>query len=273
MPASSTVPANVSRHVTVRPMTPPALHEHIAVDLRRGIVTGRHPPGSALPSEGELMERYGVARGTVRRALSSLAAEGAILSRRGARRVVLGPPRAQSFGQLLSFSAWARSIGQVPSGRVVRLQHRAATELEAVQLAVAAGTSVYHLERVRLLSGAPVMIERTTFIEEVGALLGSLRLEVESIYERLGERGVVFAHARHTLDALAADRVDGRLLGVRVGTPLLRQRRRTTSPEGVALEWSDDRYLGDAVAFVIDNSAAVSSLGRLHAGDGAGDDR
>ncbi|HEU5386822.1 MAG TPA: hypothetical protein VFV73_13050 [Streptosporangiaceae bacterium] len=41
-----------------------------------------------------------VSRGTIRRAFAALRADGVIASRRGARRVVVGGPRVQSFGEV-----------------------------------------------------------------------------------------------------------------------------------------------------------------------------
>ena len=119
-----------------------------------------------------------------------------------------------------------------------------------------------------MLSGTAVMIERTTFVESVGRLVAALDLNPDSIYARLAEVGVVFAQARHTVSAVAADAVDADLLGVPAGTPLLRQTRRTTSPEGRPIEWSDDRYLGDAVSFVLDNSSGSRNAARIVGGDG-----
>ena len=42
--------------------------------------------------------------------------------------------------------------------------------------------------------------------------------------------------------------------------PLLRELRLTTDPDGVALEWSEDRYLGEAVAFTVHNSVHQNTL-------------
>lgn len=43
---------------------------------------------------------------------------------------------------------------------------------------------------------------------------------------------------------------------------MLRERRLTTDLAGVPVEWSDDRYLGGAVAFSVRNSVAVNALSR-----------
>jgi GntR family transcriptional regulator len=168
----------------------------------------------------------------------------------------------QSFGELLSFSRWARAMGEVPGGRVVSLIRRPASEVEAERLALPPDSLIYHLTRVRLLSGRPVMIERGAFPDRVGALLASMDLEHGSVTERLEEHGIVFADAEHVIDAIPASAEDARLLEVSPRVPMLRERRHTTDLTGVPLEWSDDRYLGSAVAFGVHNSVAVNALSR-----------
>ena len=95
----------------------PSLYRKVAEDIRAAIAAGGYAAGTRLPSEAELAGRYSVSRGTIRQAFAALRADGVIASRRGARRVVIGGPRVQSFGELLSFSRWARAIGEVPGAR------------------------------------------------------------------------------------------------------------------------------------------------------------
>ncbi len=239
-----------------------SLYRKVAEDIKAAIAAGEYAAGTRLPSEHELAERYSVSRGTIRQAFAALRADGVIASRRGARRVVVGGPRVQSFGELLSFSRWARAMGEVPGGRVVAMRRRLAKPAEAERLAIPPGAQVYHLTRVRLLSGHPVMIERGTYPDRVGVLVAGMDLEQESITERLEELGVVFADAEHVIDAVPASAEDSRLLGVRPRVPMLRERRLTTNLAGVPVEWSDDRYLGGAVAFSVRNSVAVNALSR-----------
>ena len=240
----------------------PSLYRQVAEDIKAAIAAGGYAAGTRLPSEHELAERYSVSRGTVRQAFAALRADGIIASRRGARRVVVGGPRVQSFGELLSFSRWARAMGETPSGRVVAMQRRPAKPAEAGRLALPADAQIYHLTRVRLLSGHPVMIERGVYPDRVGVLVAGMDLEKESITERLEELGVVFTDAEHVIDAVAATAEDARLLGVRPRAPMLRERRLTTDLAGTPVEWSDDRYLGSAVAFSVRNSVAVNALSR-----------
>src|SRR6202012_1720742 len=55
----------------------------IAEELRREIIGGSQAPGTKLPSEGELAERFGVHRNTVRQAVPARAAEHLVVPRRG----------------------------------------------------------------------------------------------------------------------------------------------------------------------------------------------
>ena len=243
----------------------PSLYRKVAEDIKAAIAAGGYATGTRLPSESELAERYSVSRGTIRQAFAALRADGVIASRRGARRVVIGGTRVQSFGELLSFSRWARALGEVPSGRVIALQRRPAKPLEAERLAVPPASPIYFLVRVRLLSARPVMIERGVYPDRVGALVAGMDLEHGSITERLEELGIVFADAEHVIDAVPASAEDARLLGVSPRVPMLRERRLTADPAGVPVEWSDDRYLGSAVAFSVHNSTAVNALSRTRA--------
>ena len=114
----------------------------------------------------------------------------------------------------------------------------------------------------RMLSGRPVMVERAAYPDQVGTLVAEMDLAVDSITERLEALGVVFTDAEHVIDAVPASAEDARLLGVRAGVPLLRERRFTTDPSGQPVEWSDDRYVGSLAAFSIRNSVAVNALSR-----------
>jgi GntR family transcriptional regulator len=243
----------------------PSLYRKVVEDIKAAIAVGDYPPNTRLPSESELAERYSVSRGTIRQAFAALSADGVIASRRGARRVVIGGPRVQSFGELLSFSRWARAIGEVPAGRVVMLDRRPALPEEAVRLSLADGAYIYYLIRVRLLSDRPVMVERAAYPDKVGALVAGMNLEQDSITGRLEELGIVFTNAEHIIDAVPASAEDARWLGVRLDVPLLRERRLTTDPAAQPVEWSDDRYLGTATAFSVRNSVAVNALSRTSA--------
>ncbi|MDO3651200.1 GntR family transcriptional regulator [Nocardia mangyaensis] len=242
----------------------PARYAEIARVLREGIMSATYPVGAHLPSEPELMRTFGAARGTVRQAVTLLAAEGLIGVRQGARRVVLRNERSQSFAELHSFAQWAHLHGYEIASRVHSQRRRPATEVDCRKLNLSADAQVLEVLRVRSLDGEPVLLERTVYPPFLADEIEQLPADCVSVTESLRERvGTIFAYGEHLIDAVAAGSTDARLLGVRRGSPLLRQRRTTTTPDGTPAEYSDDRYRPDSVTFSIRNSVGENPLHRL----------
>src|SRR4026208_1274953 len=89
------------KHVQVR--------EHV-----RGLIESQ-PPGSAAPSERELVARFGVARMTVRQALDALVAEGLLERIPGRGTFVAQPPKTA--GRLTSFTEEMKRRGVLPEAQ------------------------------------------------------------------------------------------------------------------------------------------------------------
>ncbi|REK85936.1 GntR family transcriptional regulator [Streptomyces inhibens] len=241
-------------------------HQQIAEALRRAIADGRHPVGSALPSEAQLADAHGVSRGTVRQALAALLAEGLIGSRQGARHLVLSTAPGQSLTELRSFARWARAGGHRPGGQVLDSARGTADGEEAALLQLPPDAEVLRVLRVRTLDGEPVLLERTVYAGWIADAVEELPADCESVTQALlDSRGPVFAHGEHHLDALAAGTVDAQKLRVRRGSPLLRVRRTTATAEGRPVETADDRYRPGEVVFSVRNSTQANPLARARA--------
>ncbi len=63
--------------------SPGPAHEQVATHIRESIISGELPPGTRLPNEVELAERFGVSRTTIREALGGLVGQGLIVKTRG----------------------------------------------------------------------------------------------------------------------------------------------------------------------------------------------
>ena len=238
----------------------------IAEALRQSILAGEYPVGAHLPSESDLAARWSASRGTVRQAVGLLASEGLIGSRQGARRVVLRQERRHSFQQLNSFAQWAQAMGSEVASRILSRTTRTANAEEASRLGIEPGAQVLYVLRLRHLDGEPVMVERTVYTDWVAPAVQVLPDDCVSIMNSIAEEAGIVAHyGEHLLDAVAAGSEDARLLRVRRGSPLLRQRYLTYTAAGRPIEWTDDRYRAGTVAFSVSNSAATTPLER-HAG-------
>jgi len=239
-----------------------ARYRQVVAELRRTIAEDGYGSGGRLPSEKSLAEQFDVSRGTVRQALAVLRSDGVVTSRRGTRRVVLDNPPLQDFAELTNFARWARSLGEHPGGIVIHQEQRTATLEEQQYLRLAPGDEVLWVLRLRMLSGRPVMMERTAYPKSVGELVAQMPADADSVTDLLAAQGLLFADADHTIDLVLAGTQDAEHLGCAVGGPLLRERRRSTDPAGVPVEWSDDRYLPGTVAFSVHNSLGSSALTR-----------
>ena len=240
-----------------------ARHEEIAEELRQAIDRGEYPVGGTLPTESDLAARYQVSRGTVRQAVAALTSEGRIGSRQGARRVVLGNRRSQSFAELRSFAQWARAMGRVATGHVIDQHRRPATEEDTERLQIPPGEQVLQVLRLRGLDGDPVLVERNVYPLWMADAVERIPVDSESVVQALYQDiGIIFAYGEHIIDAVAAGTQDADLLGIRRGGPLLRIRRVTTTHAGRPIEWSDDRYRSGTVSFAIANSIGSNQLVR-----------
>ena len=231
-----------------------ALHEVIAEDLREQIRLGQLAVGVALPSESQLCDHWKSSRGPVRQALATLRSEGLIAGGRGKPPVVCTSSTGQPFDTLLSYSAWANSIGREPGQRTIELALRRADDHIASMLQIAEGAPVVQMLRLRYLDGEPAMLERATLVEDVGRRLFDFDCDSGSLWAYLLSQGVQFATASHAIDAVAADAIDAAHLDVPEGAPLLRQQRCTRGPNGDVIEYNDDRYLPATVSFTIENT-------------------
>jgi GntR family transcriptional regulator len=227
------------------------LYVRIADDLRRKIASGELSPGDEVPSEGELAELWHSSRGPIRNALGALRNEGLIETRRG-RPARVAVRKAQQPAEVsVPFTRWARDIGTEPGARTQEVSLRRANEEKARALGVEQGDTIVQVVRLRLLDGRPTMVERLTFIEQVGRLLLDVDLDTISISEYLDERGFGSTDVDHYIDAIAADALDSQLLDVESGSPILRLHRVSRATDGRVFEASDDHYRSDMIRFTV----------------------
>jgi DNA-binding GntR family transcriptional regulator len=62
----------------IDPLGPVLPYLQIAAIIKRGILSGRYPPDTRIPTESELVETFEVARSTARRAAAALREEGLV---------------------------------------------------------------------------------------------------------------------------------------------------------------------------------------------------
>ncbi|MFJ5520897.1 GntR family transcriptional regulator [Streptomyces griseoluteus] len=201
-------------------------------------------PHQPLPSERELMQRYGVSRMTVRRAMERLCTEGRVYRVQGAGTFVADPSTISKSLHLTSFSEDIRGRRMIPGSRLLVMERTEADLACARDLFLTPGTPVVHLERLRLADDEPMCLENSWLPEDV--VHGLLdEGEPPSLYAWLDRVGAAPVHADQTIRATVVDTRQAQLLGVPAHFPALQVERVARDVKGRAVERAVSLYRSD----------------------------
>jgi GntR family transcriptional regulator len=218
-------------------------------------------PGSGLPTERELCERFGVSRGTVRQALGRLEAEQRVYRYQG-KGTFVARPKIDQVLELTSHSEYIRAHGMEPASRLIGVTRVPAEADVAGMMALAPGDEVLQIERVRLGDGEPLALEvlymEARRFDGIAAVLG----ESQSLYQLLrAQYGVELAWAEETIEAVVAPEREARLLGVSTGSPVLLLCRQSFDPTGLPVEFVRSVYRADRFRFRTRLQPATATVG------------
>jgi GntR family transcriptional regulator len=206
--------------------------------LTRRIAEGAWRPGALIPPEPELASELGVSPGTVRKALSALERRRLIERRQGRGTFVAAHTSERAlfhFFRILD----AEGRKHTPTSLVLDFRTSPATPEEAEALALEPGAPLHRVERIRVLAGAAVILERILLPAELfpGFVLPVMREmndELYVLYQR--DHGVTIARAEERLSAVAATEDQARRLGLDSGAPLLEVTRTAYDVAGSPVE-------------------------------------
>ena len=202
------------------------LHQQIRRAIARPILAGAWAPGRRIPSEHELMARFGVSRMTVNRALASLAGEGLVERKRKSGTVVAAPSAERAVFEIWDISAEIARAGATHAMRLLLRETAEATQVEAERLRVPPGTPVLRLLLCHSAEGAPVQLEER--LVSVRAAPGILDERFETIAPgRWLLDHVPWTEAEHSIRAAEASPEIAHHLRIGPGAACLVVERRT----------------------------------------------
>lgn len=190
------------------------LYHKLSEEINQKIDDGIWEVGSKIPSERELVEKYGLSRITVRNAIAECVNQGRLEKIQGKGTFVVDRKIVQRLANVYSFSDEMKKQGKVSSTEVICCVVVDATEFVAKKLGLGADASVIFLERLRFADkGKPVIIEKTYFPYEEYEFLLNIDLGKVSLYKTLEEKhGIKIDRAVETFKACELRPAECRLL-------------------------------------------------------------
>lgn len=174
------------------------------------------------------MATFGVARMTVRQAVDALVAEG-VLERYPGRGTFVAV-RRDPVKNVVGYSDETRRAGLVPTGRTLVNRQIPTTQPLAQLFGGGIGDRVTQWERLRFTDGAVTTLAMT-YLNASVLPDWSVDSPPVSLYEELERRGLRPTTCEDVLKPGEATAREATLLEIPVGTPVLRQQRRSMAAD------------------------------------------
>ncbi|MEU8832749.1 GntR family transcriptional regulator [Streptomyces sp900116325] len=235
----------------------------IADEIIQQIRAGVLKPGDLVPSESELVERYGVSGGTIRKAMVEVRASGLVDTRHGKGSIVKDRPpvRLRSSdrfrashrrGGKAAYLAESAQSGATAKVSVLYIGPMEAPEDIAKRLDVPAGTQVLARRRLYFRNAVPVETATSYLPWDVVKDIPELFAENPGpggIYARLEDDGHTFAEFVETLQARPAAKAEASELALNPGAPVVHLLRDAITDAGRVVEVCDTLMAADQFVF------------------------
>jgi GntR family transcriptional regulator len=210
-------------------------YHRIAETLRARIRGGEWGPGAPLPNQRRLARDFGVTLMTLRQALQLLEGEALITRRHGLGTFVAAPSIDYEITKLRRFAGDLSAQGESVSTRVLGARPAVPDHRVSAALGVPARARLVVLERLRLVEGHPMSLQRSFVPADIGeAVLGAdLATPLSQILEF--KLGIVITRAREAVSAVRLGRREARELGCPSGVPAFESERVSFDAAGRAV--------------------------------------
>ncbi len=215
-------------------------YQRIADDIAARIRSGELRPSDRLQPEQDLAEQYGVARMTMRQAISRLVDSALVVRQQGVGTFVAKEPAARrTLNRLTGFSEDMQASRQgFKTEMLVQAAEDPSPDI-ARGLELDRGARVVVVKRRRLIEGKPASLHYSYLPFGLYPSLAREPLVGGSLYRTLEQKlNTKLRRADQRLSAVAVGREEARLLDVRAGTPALRAERLTSDDRNIRVEFA-----------------------------------
>ncbi len=237
------------------------LWRQIHDSLLREITSGAFYAGTALPSEKDLAERYGVNRHTVRRALKELNESGWLRTERGKGTLVLEQSLEYQLSERTRFTANMAQNKRRARSHFLFGDVLFAGEGLARQLRIPQHTPVVYIESFGEAGGKRIFVSSQYVPEERMPQLIDVFRHTGSLTKAFRAFGVKdYFRASSRISTRLANAFESEQLGISVRDPVLVMEYVNVDEQGVPIECGITRFCGDKLQVVVPGSPSWDGL-------------
>ena len=230
------------------------LYQRLRDELLQRMAAGEWNPGDAIPTEAELTHAYGLATGTVRKAIDMLVGEGVLNRQQGKGTYVKRPSFDASLFRFFRFKTRTGAAVH-PTARILSRVVRVPPAEVRKALAMREGGEGICLARVRHIEERAVLAEEIWLPRLLFEPLVTLKLKdfgdlLYPFYEQTC--GLRVASARERLTVESAHRSLADRLNLEPGTPVIAVQRLAFNVAGSPVEWRCTRGAADGFQYEVD---------------------
>jgi len=229
------------------------LWRRVADELERAIAIGSFKPGTKLPGELDLAERFDVNRHTVRRAIAALTERGLVRAERGSGTFVEAQRLAYPIRTRTRFSEIVGATGRAVGGRPIASATEEAEADIAKRLKLKAGTPVVRVELLRHADKIPICAATSWLPAQRFPDAAEVYAKTRSMTKTLAHFGVPdYARQSTRVTAGIVDQTDALRLEIAAGRPILVVDSVDADSDGRPVLTTHARFASDRIELVIE---------------------
>ena len=214
------------------------LYKEVKRQIMAELISGEWKPGTAIPAEKRLSERFAVSIGTIRKAIDELVAENILIRQQGRGTFVASHNRDRLLFYFFHIVAHD-GTKQYPVVSLNSFARGKAESHEAEPLQMQRGDPVFRIRNLLKLADVPVIVDDIVIDQRRFPNLSEKQFAARpnTIYNLYQDAfGISVVRTQERLRAILADVQQARLLKVAPRAPLLRIARIAYSYQDVPIE-------------------------------------
>lgn len=215
------------------------LYKEVQRQMLAALSAGEWKPGTAIPAEKKLAERYGISIGTLRKAIDELVADNILIRHQGRGTYVATHTSDRQFFHFFNVVPHA-GPKKYPDVELIAFAKEKADQAASDKLGIAADSKVFRFTNLLSLNGVPILLDDIAVPERVfgGLTEARLRQRPSTLYNFYQSAfGLNVIRTEERLRAVPASAEHARLLRVKTGMPLIAIRRVAFTYHDQPIEW------------------------------------